>query len=292
MPRLQKTISREITFEGKGLHTGRDVVMRLKPAPRDTGLVFYRSDKGVFINATLRAVSDTAFATTLGYNGTSVKTVEHILAAASGMGIDNLLIDVNGPEVPILDGSSARFAQSIVEAGTARQSSNRSYLRVVKPVLFREGNTHIAAIPYDGRLITYQIYFDHPMLGLQKMSLELTDDNFIREIAPARTFGFLRDVETLRSRGLARGGSPENAVIITENGILNASGLRFKDEFIRHKILDFIGDLALGGLPIHGHFVVNRSGHTTNTRFLKKFLSSPDCWRIVTGAGLPAKAIA
>lgn len=290
--RLQRTIKTDLVFEGKGLHTGRDVTMWLRPAPRDSGVVFHRSDKGVFINANISTVSDTAFATTLRSGGARVSTVEHVLAAAYGLGIDNLLIEVNGPEVPILDGSSAGFVDSIMKAGMARQASNRPFIKIVRPVAFKEGQTEIVVLPYDGWLITYQINFDHPLLGFQKMSLELDRESFIRELAPARTFGFLKDVEYLRSKGLAKGGSLENAVIVGDNGILNASGLRYKDEFIRHKILDFIGDISLGGAPVHGHFIVSRSGHTTNTGFLRQLLSSTESWRIVTEVEYSLKATA
>lgn len=290
--RLQRTIRKELVFDGTGLHSGRDVTMRLKPAPRDSGVVFYRVDRGVAINANISTVSDTSFATTLRAGGSRIGTVEHILAAVYGLGIDNLLIEVNGPEVPILDGSSAGFVERIMEAGLARQASNRPYIKVVKPFAVKDGHAEIAVIPYDGRLMTYQIHFDHPLLGFQKMSLELDRQSFIRELAPARTFGFLKDVKYLRSLGLAKGGSLENAVIVGKDRILNSSGLRFKDEFIRHKMLDFIGDISLSGFPIQGHFVVSRSGHTANANFLRQLLASPDCWRLVTEVEQPLKAIA
>lgn len=269
-------------MQGKGLHTGRYAVVRLRPAPRDSGVVFYRSDRATFINANINAVSDTAFATTLGSNGTKIKTVEHILAAISGLGIDNVLIEVNGPEIPILDGSSAEFVQMMLNKGIARQASKRPHIKVLKPMVFKEGNTEIAALPYEGRKITYQLYFNHCLLGHQRMSIELQEENFIKELAPARTFGFLRDVERLRARGLAKGGSLDNAVILSDTDVVNTSGLRFKDEFIRHKILDFIGDLSLLGFPVYGHILAYRSGHTTNLKFMRKFLSSTDSWQIVT----------
>jgi UDP-3-O-[3-hydroxymyristoyl] N-acetylglucosamine deacetylase len=289
---LQRTIKEELVFSGKGLHTGVPVVMRLNPAPRDTGILFFRSDKGEYIKADIGSVSDTAFATTLGCNGTRVKTVEHVLAAAAGMGIDNMIIDVNGPEVPIMDGSSAGFVDRIADAGVARQAANRRFIKVMKPVFFREGQTEIAVLPHDGRKISYRIFFNHRLLGEQKMTVELDEENFLNELAPARTFGFLKDVEYLKARGLAKGGSLDNAVILTDTGVLNASGLRFKNEFIRHKILDFIGDISLLGFPIYGHFVVSRSGHTTNIKFLRGFLSSTDCWQVLAGMEESLKATA
>ncbi len=282
--RFQKTISEELIFEGRGLHTGRHVVVRLKPAPMDSGIVFFRTDKGAFISANVNSVSETAFATSLGSNGTSIKTVEHLLAAVAGLDIDNLIIEVDGPEVPILDGSSAGFVEMILGAGISLQSACRSYIKVLRPVMFKDGKADISALPYEGRKLTYHIHYDHRLLRNQTMTLELDGDVFSKDLAPARTFGFLKDVEYLRSLGFAKGGSLDNAVILSDNGVINPSGLRFKDEFIRHKMLDFIGDISLVGFPIQGHLVASRSGHMANVRFLKKFLSSADCWQIVSGA--------
>lgn len=282
--RFQKTISEELIFEGRGLHTGRHVVVRLKPAPMDSGIVFFRTDKGAFISANVNSVSETAFATSLGSNGTSIKTVEHLLAAVAGLDIDNLIIEVDGPEVPILDGSSAGFVEMILGAGISLQSACRSYIKVLRPVMFKDGKADISALPYEGRKLTYHIHYDHRLLRNQTMTLELDGDVFSKDLAPARTFGFLKDVEHLRSLGFAKGGSLDNAVILSDNGVINPSGLRFKDEFIRHKMLDFIGDISLVGFPIQGHLVASRSGHMANVRFLKKFLSSADCWQIVSGA--------
>ena len=290
--RLQRTIKKELAFHGVGLHTGREVSMRLKPAPRDAGIVFMRTDKGVNINASVTEVSDTAFATTLGNGKGKIRTVEHVLAAASGLGIDNLHIEVDGPEVPILDGSAMGFVRAMKDCGLARQASNRPYLRVTRPVVFKEGQIEIAVMPYEGRRISYQIDFDHRMLGQQHMDIEIDEMSFAEEIAPARTFGFVKDVEYLQSMGLAKGGSLDNAILLDDNGVVNASGLRFDDEFIRHKVLDFIGDTSLAGLPIYGHFMVNRSGHSSNVKFLKQLLSSPECWELVTDVSqtLPASA--
>lgn len=282
MVRLQRTLKKELVFKGKGLHTGKNVEMRLKPAPRDSGIVFYRVDHDSIVNANINEVSDTAFATTIGTNGTRIKTVEHVLAALSGMNIDNVRIELNGPEIPILDGSSIGFVQSIIEGGIAKQGSYRPHLKVIKPILFKEGHVEIAAFPYDGRMITYHISYNHYLLGQQKMTVELAADMFVRELAPARTFGFLKDVEMLKARGLAKGGSLENAVILSDSGVINASGLRFENEFIRHKILDFIGDMSLVGFPVHAHFVVSRSGHTTNAKFVRHLLEATDCWQIIT----------
>jgi UDP-3-O-[3-hydroxymyristoyl] N-acetylglucosamine deacetylase len=266
--------------------------MRLRPAPRDSGIVFYRSDRGVFLNANVNSIRDTVFATTLGSNGTKVKTVEHIMAALSGLCIDNVIIEIDGPEVPILDGSSLGFAQRILETGIDGQASDMPWLKVIKPITFREGKAEIKALPFDGRTITYEIDYDHRLLGRQSMDVDLDKDDFTKELAPARTFGFLKDVKYLKAKGLAKGGSLENAVILSDTGVVNTSGLRFKDEFIRHKILDFIGDMALCGFPIYGHFHVIRSGHTVNLKFFKKFLSSVDCWQVITETSQSLKTTA
>ena len=282
--RLQRTLKQKVSFEGIGLHTGRYSKVHLKPAPRDTGIIFIRTDKELAIKASIGAVTDTAFSTTLGYNGIKIRTVEHILAVLAGLGIDNLIIEVNGPEIPILDGSSMELTSLILKGGIAKQSKKRPYIRITNPVVLTDGHAEIAAFPHNGIHITYRIHFNHYLLGEQNLSLELTEESFAMEIAPARTFGFLKDVEYLKANGFARGGSFDNAIILGESGILNSSGLRFKDEFVRHKILDLIGDLSLSGFPIYGHIIANKSGHTTNMKFLKKLLSHPDYWELVSEA--------
>lgn len=283
MMRLQRTLQKEVGLEGIGLHTGIHSALRLRPAPRDSGIVFYRKDRDTFIKAELNSVSDTAFATTLGSNGTKIKTVEHILAAISGLNIDNIVVEIDGPEIPIQDGSARDFVELLLHGGIARQSAKRLFLKIIKPLFFREGNTEIYALPYEGMLITYQIYFNHLLLGHQEITIKLDERTFIRELAPARTFGFLKDVEGMRANGLAKGGSLNNAIILSERGMLNKTELRFKDEFLRHKLLDLIGDLSLIGFPIWGHILARRTGHTTNLKFARKLLSSPHCWDIVTG---------
>jgi len=280
--RLQRTLKQEAVFEGIGLHTGRYAKVRLKPAQRDTGIIFTRADKDIAIKASVSSVADTAFSTTLAYDGVKIRTVEHILAALSGLGIDNLIVEVNGPEIPILDGSSTELISLILDSGIAKQGKKMPFLRITNPVVFTDGHTEIAVFPYDGRKITYRIHFNHHLLGEQKLSLEITEESFVKEIAPARTFGFLKDVEYLKANGFAKGGSLDNAIILGSDGVLNSSGLRFKDEFVRHKILDMIGDLSLIGFPIYGHIIANKSGHTTNLKFLKKIISYQNCWEIVS----------
>lgn len=284
--RLQRTLKKALSIKGIGLHTGKKIVMGLKPAPKDNGVVFFRKDKNTYINATLNAVCDTRFATTLGVNGTKVKTVEHLLAALAGLGIDNIEIELDGPEIPILDGSSMEFVEGITATGIENQPSGRPHLSIIKPFVFRDGDAEFSALPYSGKRITYQTYYPHRLLGYQQMSCELEESTFIKEIAPARTFGFLKDVPSLRASGLARGGSLENAVILSETGVVNSTGLRFKDEFLRHKLLDFIGDISLIGFPVQGHLTARRTGHSTNLMFAKALLAASDCWQITCGNGV------
>ncbi len=285
--RTQRTIKNEVSFEGIGLHTGRHSKVVLKPASRDTGITFIRSDKNTVIKAHVGSVIDTAFATTIGQDGAKIRTVEHIMAALAGLGIDNIVIEVAGPEIPILDGSSTELINILLRAGIAKQGKKRPYLRIRRPIIFDDGNAKVAALPYDGRRITYSIYFNHYGFGEQRLSLEINEESFAREIAPARTFGFLKDIEYLRTNGLAKGGSLDNAIILGENGVLNSSGLRFKDEFVRHKVLDSIGDLAILGFPIYGHIIANRSGHSANIKFLKKLLAFPEAWDLILEEPIP-----
>lgn len=282
--RSQRTIRQEVSFEGIGLHTGRHAKVTLKPASRDAGITFLRTDKNTIIKAHTGSVIDTAFATTIGNNGVKIRTVEHLLAAFAGLGIDNINIEINGPEIPIMDGSSTQLISVILNAGIAKQAKKRPYLRIKRPFVFEDGHSEIAAVPYNGIHISYSIYFNHYSFGEQRISLAINEESFIKEIAPARTFGFLKDIEYLRTNGLAKGGSLDNAIIFSEKGVLNSTGLRFKDEFVRHKVLDSIGDFSLIGFPIYGHIIANKSGHSTNIRFLKKLLASPDAWDIITDA--------
>ncbi|HTR45164.1 MAG TPA: UDP-3-O-acyl-N-acetylglucosamine deacetylase [Thermodesulfovibrionales bacterium] len=280
--RLQRTLKQEVTFDGIGLHTGRHATVTLKPAPRDTGIIFHRLDRAMVVRAHIGAVTDTSFATTLGNGVVKIKTVEHILAVLAGLGIDNVIVEVDGPEIPILDGSSTELVSVILKAGIAKQGKKRPYMRITKPLTMDDGHSEVAILPYDGRKITYRIHFNHHMLGEQHMGVDLNEESFIKEIAPARTFGFLKDVEYMMAQGLAKGGSLNNAIILTDKGVINSSGLRFKDEFVRHKILDLIGDFSLIGFPIYGHVFANKSGHSTNLKFMKKLLTCPECWEIVS----------
>ena len=280
--RFQTTLKEEIFIRGQGLHTGRIINLKLRPAPIDTGIVFIRADKGnIRIKAALSSVSETTFATTLSAEGIKVGTVEHLLAAFAGLNIDNVYVELDGPEVPIMDGSSLPFVSEILDAGLLKQAKTVSYLKILEPVVVTEGPCQIAVAPYEGTRITFRLFYTHPAFGEQKMGIDMTTMNFVNELAPARTFGFLRDVEMLRSRGLAKGGSLDNAIVLGDNDVLNGSKLRFEDEFVRHKILDAVGDFSLIGLPIYGHIIANKSGHTLNIKLLRKILLCRDAWEIV-----------
>ena len=279
--RLQNTIKNEIHVSGLGLHTGRVINMKLMPAPRDTGVVFIRTDKGnVRIKAHVCFVSDTTFATTLASEGVKVGTVEHLLAALAGLHIDNVFVEIDGPEVPIMDGSSLPYISKILEAGIAKQAKTVNFIRILEPIAVTEGQCQIAVTPYEGTRITYRVFYTHPAFGEQKMGIDITTMNFINELAPARTFGFLRDIDMLKSKGLARGGSLENAIVLGDKEVINGGELRFKDEFVRHKILDAVGDMSLIGLPIYGHIIANKSGHTLHVKLLRKILLNRHAWEI------------
>jgi len=281
--RLQNTLKDEIFISGQGLHSGRNISMRLRPAPSNTGVVFIRTDKGnVRIKASVSSVSDTTFATTLTSEGVRIGTVEHLLAALAGLNVDNVYVEINGPEVPIMDGSAYAFVSRIMECGIAKQEKAISYIKILAPIVVMEGHSQIAITPYEGSRITYRLFYTHPAFGEQKMGIDISTTTFLNELAPARTFGFLRDVEMLKSRGLAQGGSLDNAIVLGENEVINSNMLRFKDEFVRHKILDAIGDLSLIGLPIYGHIIANKSGHTLHIKLLRKILLLRDSWKIIS----------
>lgn len=289
--RLQRTIRQIISFEGIGLHTGRHAKVTLKPAPKDTGIVFVRTDKAITFKATVGSVTDTAFATTIGNSGITIKTVEHLLSALAGIGIDNVSVQVEGPEIPIFDGSSTDLVSVITDAGIEEQDKERPFMRIKKPFLFEDGHSTIAVLPYNGTRISYSIFYSHFGVGEQSISLDISEETFVNEVASARTFGFFKDIEYLRLNGLAKGGSLDNAIVLGEHGVLNSSGLRFRDEFVRHKVLDIIGDFSLIGFPIYGHIIVNKSGHSTNIRFLKKIMSNTDVWDIISEKSAPVSPV-
>jgi UDP-3-O-[3-hydroxymyristoyl] N-acetylglucosamine deacetylase len=277
----QRTIRRQISCVGIGLHSGNKVNLTLKPAPADYGIRFRRSDLGNHeVPATVHNLGGIQLATGLASNEVSVETVEHLLAALVSVGIDNLIIELNSPEVPIMDGSAAPFIYLIHEAGVKKLQTPRKYLKILRPISISRGDKRIALFPSDHFKVTYSISYDHPLLRHQSRTLRITEESFAEEIAPARTFTFLKDVEMLRQNGLALGGSLENAIVLGETGVLN-NALRFEDEFVRHKILDAVGDLALVGHPVIGHLVAHRAGHALHTEFAAKILEESHSWRLV-----------
>jgi len=277
----QHTLAKEVVVKSTGLHTGRKIEMRVSPAPANTGFVFVRHDteNGKSIKASFDVVTDTTMATTISDNGCSIATVEHLLSAFFGIGLDNAIIHLSGPEVPIMDGSAAPFIALIKEAGLVVQGAKKR-LVITNPIVVTEGACSAALLPSQMFEITYSIDFSHQAIGKQSYNIVFSRNNYEKEIAPARTFGFLHDVERLQAIGLALGGSLDNAVVLNEDRIINKEGLRFPNEFVRHKILDAIGDLSLLGIPIIGHFVADKSGHRLNNLLLRELMRSRDCWRL------------
>jgi len=284
----QLTLRRQISCAGIGLHSGNKVTLSLKPAAADTGIRFRRSDLGgQEVPAAISHVGGINHATGLSRDAVRVDTVEHLLAAFMSLGVDNAIVELNSPEVPIMDGSAAPFIYLIQEAGIKSLQAPRQYLKVLRPISISRGNKRIALYPSDYFKVTYSIAFDHPLLRHQARTIRLSGESFIEEIAPARTFGFLEEVEMMRKQGLALGGSLENAIVIGDTGILN-NALRFDDEFVRHKILDVIGDMALLGYPLIGHLVAHRGGHALHAEFAARVLEARDCWTLVESPLAPA----
>jgi UDP-3-O-[3-hydroxymyristoyl] N-acetylglucosamine deacetylase len=283
----QRTLRRQISCAGIGLHSGNKVTLTLKPAAADSGISFRRTDLGTDIPAHISAVRGLQYATVLGCNGATVETVEHLLAALMSHGIDNVVVELTHNEVPIMDGSAAPFLYLVQEAGVKRLASPRRYLKMLRPVQIANGDKRIAVYPSDHFKVSYTISFDHPILRHQSRTERITEQTFSEQIAPARTFGFLKEVEWLRQNGLALGGSLENAIVIGDTGVLNP--LRFEDEFVRHKILDAVGDLALLGYPLIGHVVAHRAGHALHTALVAKVLEERDAWVLVEASTAPER---
>ena len=278
----QRTLKSPIHCNGIGLHNGSGVSLVLQPAEPDTGIVFHRADidgRDALIQANWRNVVDTTMGTVLGNeHGDTVGTVEHLMAAFAGCGIDNLSVRVHGPEVPIMDGSAEPFVFLIECAGMVEQPAPRRGVRVLKEVIVGDAERHVALRPYPGVSISFAIDFDSAAIAHQETAMCLLNGSFKVEIARARTFGFVEDVKRLKEMGLARGGSLDNAVVVNGDQVLNEGGLRFEDEFVRHKVLDSIGDLYLAGAPILGHFHGQCSGHKLNHRMLEALFADDDAW--------------
>lgn len=280
----QQTISKSVSLSGTGLHSGKKVNMTINPAPPNHGIKFKRTDlpDAPYINAHFNMIVDTSLATVIGYNGFIVSTIEHLMAALSGLSIDNALVELDAHEVPVMDGSSNPFTFIIQEAGIKKQDTHRYYFVIKEPIEHIDNGKSVIVYPYNSFKVSYTIDFDHPLIRKQCYSLKLSEQTFASEIAMARTFCFLNEVELMKKFGLAMGGSLDNAVVIDDQDIINREGLRFPDEFVRHKLLDCIGDFALLGLPILGHVVLEKSGHAFNHAFIKKFFSKKDSWETRT----------
>jgi len=282
---LQRTVKKEISCFSVGLHTGRKINMKIKPAPADTGVVFIRKDlpQAEPIQARYDNVCDTTLATTLGSNGVTVSTVEHLLSAFSGMGVDNAAVELDSFEVPVMDGSALPFINMFKEVGTHVQKRNKKILVIKKPVSVNNGDGSAMFMPSDEFKITYEIDFKHPVIGRQSFYMTFSDEIYEKEICAAQTFGFLKDLEFLQAKGLALGGSLKNAIVLDDKKIINKEGQRIENVFVKHKILDAIGDLFLLGMPIIGHFMAYKSGHRLNNLLLRELMAKKECWEIVNG---------
>lgn len=280
---LQKTIYRRVQVEGLGLHSGKPCRLHFSPSPPNTGVHFVRADLPGKPSLRVHAsnVSATGYATTLGGPEFSVATVEHCLSALSALRIDNMNIELDGPEIPITDGSADEYLKALQSVGLVEQDQPRKYCSITKPIYFSEGDKQAYVLPYQGLRVSVTIDFPHPAIGKQKIDLDVNEQSFARDISKARTFGFIKEVEELQKRGLALGGSLNNAIGLDDTKILNPEGLRFADEFVRHKALDALGDLVTLGMPLMGHVVLYKAGHDVMNKLVKKILESKDSYRYV-----------
>lgn len=282
----QRTLKSLIRATGVGLHSGERVNMVLRPAAPNTGIVFRRVDleSPVDLPASALMVGDTRMCSCLERDGVKVGTIEHLMSALAGLGIDNIFVDLDAAEVPILDGSAAPFVFLIQSAGIEEQPAAKKFIRVTRPIEVKEGDKWARFTPYDGYRLTFSIVFNHPAIDRtgQEVSVDFAENSYVREVARARTFGFMQEVEWLRENGLAQGGGLDNAVVLDEYRVLNADGLRYGDEFVKHKVLDAIGDLYLLGHPLLAHFEAHKSGHALNNLLARALLENSDAWELVS----------
>ena len=282
----QRTLKNVIRASGVGLHTGEKVLMTLRPAAPNTGVVFRRVDlpSPVDMPVSAELVGDTQLCSTLDNGQTTVSTVEHLMSALAGLGVDNVYVDLDGPEVPIMDGSASSFVFLLQSAGIEAQNAAKRFVRIKKTVEVVEGDKRVRFEPFDGFKISFAIDFKHPVFEKsgQEITLDFADTSYIKEVSRARTFGFMQEVEWLRANGLALGGSLDNAIVMDEFRVLNSDGLRYEDEFVKHKVLDAIGDLYILGHPIIGAFYAYKSGHALNNRLLRALLQDQSAWEYVS----------
>ena len=281
----QRTLQNTIRATGVGLHSGEKVYLTLRPAPVDTGIVFRRVDLEPVVEIAARAdyVTETMLCTGLSHDGGKAMTVEHLMSALAGLGIDNIYVDLSAPEVPIMDGSSGPFVFLLQSAGIVEQHAPKRFIRILKPVEVRDGDKIARFEPYDGFRLGFTVEFDHPAIpsSRSRAVVEFSTENYIREVSRARTFGFMRDLEYMRERNLGLGGSMDNAIVLDEFRVLNDDGLRYADEFVRHKILDAVGDLYLAGHPILGAYEGFKSGHALNNKLVRALLAERSAWEEV-----------
>lgn len=292
----QRTLQNVIRATGVGLHSGEKVFLSLRPAAPDTGIVFRRVDLDpvVEIPARAEAVTETMLCTGLSRDGGKAMTVEHLMSALAGLGIDNLYVDLSAPEVPIMDGSSGPFVFLLQSAGIVEQNAPKRFIRIVRPVEVRDGDKVARFEPYDGFRLGFTVEFNHPAIpaSQSRAVVEFSTENYIREVSRARTFGFMRDLEFMRERNLGLGGSMDNAIVLDEFRVLNDDGLRYADEFVRHKILDAVGDLYLAGHPILGAYEGFKSGHALNNKLVRALLAEREAWEEVTFERVDASPVA
>ena len=279
----QQTLKAPISCKGIGLHTGHEVSLTVHPADVDHGIVFYRADKPgtASIRADFKNVGSTSFATTLNGGDFFISTVEHLMSALAGMGVDNALVEVKGNELPIMDGSSLPFAHLIASAGLTEQNKPRKYIQILRPVIVSEGDKIAGLYPASKFSVSYSIEFEHPMIKTQRYDADLTPEAYIKDIAWARTFGFLREINMMKANGLAAGGGLQNALVLGNYSVINKGGVRFPDEFVRHKILDAVGDVFLAGHRILGQLVCKKSGHALNHKLVSRMFEDRLAWRYV-----------
>ena len=282
----QRTLKNIIRATGVGLHTGEKVYLTLRPAPVDTGIIFQRVDLDPVVTVPARPenVSDTRLSTTLEKDGVKISTVEHLMSAFAGLGIDNAYVELSAPEVPIMDGSAGPFVFLLQSAGILEQESPKQFMRIKKSLTVEDGDKWVTFKPFNGFKVSFAIDFDHPILqnSVQNASVDFSTTSFVKEVSRARTFGFMDDLEALRNAGLAQGGSFDNAIVMDSFHILNDDGLRYEDEFVKHKVLDAIGDLYLLGYPLIGEFSAHKSGHELNNKLLRKLIATTSAWELVS----------
>jgi len=282
----QRTLKNMIRATGVGLHTGAKVYMTLRPAPANTGIVFRRTDltPPVEIKGEPYAVGDTRLSSCLEKNRVRIATVEHLMSALAGLGIDNAYVDLTAAEVPIMDGSAGPFVFLLQSAGVEEQSAPKQFIRILKPVEVKDGDKWVRFEPHHGFKLTMSIDFAHPVFdkSRQSVTVDFSTTSYIKEVSRARTFGFMQDVETMRAQGLALGGSLDNAIVMDEYRVLNTDGLRYEDEFVKHKVLDAIGDLYLLGHPLIGAFTGHKTGHALNNRLLRRLVEDKPSWELVS----------